>query len=254
MKLVFGKANSKLKALEQLEGGKLYTFSLLSGHNCPGAKDCKSMAVIGNDGKAKIQDGPDTLFRCFSASNEVLFPSVYQARLKNAEIVKLASVSIPLAVQSLSQNIPKNAKIIRLHVGGDFATRNYFEVWMEVIRRFPKIKFYAYTKSLFCWVPYIHRGYKLPENLSLTASYGGKYDYYIEEYNLRYAKVVGSVEEAESLGLPIDHDDSHALNPVGNFALLIHGTQPKGSIAAKNKSALKGLGSYPSKVKGDKND
>ena len=49
-------------------------------------------------------------------------------------------------------------------------------------------------------------------------------------------------QEARSLGLEIDHDDSHAANPdtrEQSFALLIHGVQPAGSEAAQAIKALK---------------
>ena len=69
----------------------------------------------------------------------------------------------------------------------------------------------------------------------------------IAEHNLRSAKVVFSEAEAEKLGLDIDHDDSHAARPSlkdQDFALLLHGTQPKGTDAAEALKALKGKGSY----------
>ena len=69
----------------------------------------------------------------------------------------------------------------------------------------------------------------------------------IEEFNLRSAKVVFSEAEAAELGLEIDHDDSHAAKPSlrdNSFALLIHGTQPKGSAASVALKELKGQGSY----------
>jgi len=61
---------------------------------------------------------------------------------------------------------------------------------------------------------------------------------------------VFSEAEAVDLGLFIDHDDSHAANPTWrdeSFALLIHGTQPKGTEAATALKALKGKGSYSRK-------
>ena len=61
----------------------------------------------------------------------------------------------------------------------------------------------------------------------------------IDQYNLKVAEVVFSLEEAEAKRLPIDHDEYHAINNVGNFALLIHGTQPKGTEAAKAIQNLK---------------
>jgi len=50
--------------------------------------------------------------------------------------------------------------------------------------------------------------------------------------------VVFSEEEAAKLGLEIDHDDSHAYKGDKSFALLLHGTQPKGTMAAKAKNKL----------------
>ena len=72
-------------------------------------------------------------------------------------------------------------------------------------------------------------------------------DQLIEEKQLRSAKVVFSEAEAAELGLEIDHDDSHAARPSlqgQDLALLIHGTQPKGTEAAEALKALKGKGSY----------
>ena len=42
-----------------------------------------------------------------------------------------------------------------------------------------------------------------------------------------------SEEEAADLGLEIDHDDTHAAFGKKSFALLLHGTQPKGSVAGE---------------------
>ena len=70
---------------------------------------------------------------------------------------------------------------------------------------------------------------KLPSNFYMTASYGGKWDYLIDEgFFERYAKVFMYEEEATAAGLEVDHDDSHCFDDKP-FALLVHGTQPKGS-------------------------
>jgi hypothetical protein len=64
----------------------------------------------------------------------------------------------------------------------------------------------------------------------------------IAKHNLRSAKVVFSELEAANLDLAIDHDDSHAARPSmseQDFALLIHGTQPKDSEAAEALKVLK---------------
>ena len=121
-------------------------------------------------------------------------------------------------------------------------SHKYFMAWIKVAERNPTVLFYAYTKSLTYWV----RSRNLvPGNLVLTASYGGRDDHLIAEHGLRSAKVVFSVAEAEKLGLEIDHDDSHACDPTKanqDFALLIHGVQPKGSKAAEVKDSQEGRG------------
>ena len=76
----------------------------------------------------------------------------------------------------------------------------------------------------------------------LTASRGGRLDHLIDQHNLRESKVVFSEAEADALGYEIDHTDEHAAIPAirsESFALLLHGTQPKGSEAAEALKILK---------------
>jgi len=133
------------------------------------------------------------------------------------------------------------AGYVRLHVAGDFYSQDYFDAWLEVARRRPRTLFYGYTKSLKYW---IRRKDQVPSNFLLTASYGGKHDRLIAEHALRYAKVVFSEAEAAALGLELDHDDSHAMNAGPSFALLLHGTQPAGTEAARAVAALRAQGEY----------
>jgi hypothetical protein len=79
-------------------------------------------------------------------------------------------------------------------------------------------------------------------NIVLTASRGGTRDKLIEQYGLRSAAVVYSENEAQGMGLRIDHDDSLAMTHGPDFALLVHGTQPKGSPAAEAVRALRDAG------------
>jgi hypothetical protein len=140
--------------------------------------------------------------------------------------------------------------IIRIHVSGDFFNEAYFGAWVDVAIARPDIKFYAYTKSINLW----HRLASLiPSNLILTASEVGRYDAEIGTF--KRAKVVFTEEQAAALGLSIDHDDSHAYDGNESFALLLHGTQAKGTVAAKALSALKHLqiGQYSRKPTNRKN-
>jgi hypothetical protein len=176
-----------------------------------------------------------------------MYPNVYNIREHNFN--SLRKLSNEDMIKIIDASLPDDAGVVRIHVAGDFFSRAYMMAWYYVALMNPETLFYAYTKSLRYWVGGIT---ELPtlHNFVLTASYGGRDDHMIDEFSLRSAKVVFSETEADSLGLAIDHDDSHAANPAwrdDSFALLIHGTQPAGSDAATALKQLKGKGSYSRK-------
>lgn len=240
--LKFSPANAKLEALEKLTG-KLYSFSLLSGHTCPFAKDCRASVEIIH-GKKTVVDGPHTIFRCFSASQEALYPSVYDQRMQNTVEIKACDNRVNHMQKLIAASIPADAKCIRIHIGGDFFTKNYMIAWYNVAKNMPSVRFYAYTKS----VPMVIALEPFrPDNMILTVSRGGLRDDLIDAHKLREAVVVFTEKEAADKGLEIDHDDSHAAFYGPSFALLVHGVQPKGSVASKAMKALNGVGSYSRK-------
>ena len=231
----FEQGNAKLP-------NRIIHMSLPSGHTCkPWAKDCLSSA---DRETGRITDGPDTCFRCWSASLEARVP----ARRKNVwnnynqiagciskeeQTALLINSLMPRRQDYVNQH--NQEPIVRIHVGGEFYSSRYFDAWLDVCRFFDNTKFYAYTKALPLWVK--NRA-TLPKNLELNASRGGRFDHLIERHGFKEARVVFSEHEASKLGLRIDHDDSHAYKATGSFALLLHGTQPAGSKASKCKSAL----------------
>jgi hypothetical protein len=226
-KLKFGKGNAKLAS-------KIYTFSLPAGHSCPGALKCLAKA---DRQTGKLQDGPSQTFRCFAAGDESRYPNVRRLRWHNFDSLKGKSRK-EMATLVL-ESLPADAKIVRLHVSGDFFSDAYFLAWMDVARAKPEILFYTYTKSLSIWLR--HRPI-VPENFKLTASEGGKHDDHIESDSLKFARVFFSIEAAQELGLEIDHDDSHAYASDKSFALLLHGNQRKETPAAKAMSTLRSAG------------
>lgn len=231
---------------------KIYSFDLLSGGKfCPYSKLCSSQAIEQPDGSLKIVDGPHTLFRCYSASQEALFKNVYKRRKENSHVLYLAAQDYKIAANELEKALPKNAGIIRIHSGGDFSTKAYMQAWIELARRKPDILFYAYTKSIPFWLA-LRQEIKKLKNFVLTASYGGYKDELITKHKLRSVKVIKSVSEARKLKLSIDHDDSFAADPLKkkvSFALLVHGQMPKNSPYGAAVRKLNGLGSYGRKSK-----
>ncbi len=257
--LKFSVANAKTEALKQVDElkpflankRKIYSLDLLSGYSCPFANECLSKATV-VDGKRKIQDGKNTKFRCFSASQEVQYTNVYNLRKHNFDTLRGEHLND--MIHRLNQDMPKNLGICRIHVAGDFFNSDYLFSWINMAMLHPDRLFYAYTKSLRYWLKY-QEWIEQVDNFVLTASYGGSSDELIDSDKLRSAKVVFSEAEAEALGLEIDHDDSHAARPslkTQSFALLLHGTQPKDTDASTALKALKGKGSYSRKKGLDK--
>ena len=134
-----------------------------------------------------------------------------------------------------------NTDILRIHEAGDFFSQDYLDAWIEVAKRMPQTLFYAYTVSL---PYYMARKDSLPKNFKMIASMDKNNEQFILDNGLRYSRVVGSEEEARELGLPIDVDDSIAWGSDDNFALVIHGSQPKGSEAAETLKQNRKSGLY----------
>jgi hypothetical protein len=221
--LKFGKGNAKLDK-------QIATFSLPAGYSCPGASACLARA---DRASGKITDGPLAQFRCFAATAESVYSNVRESRWHNFELLK-GKTRAQMAALILA-SLP-DTTIIRIHVSGDFFNEAYFGAWVDVAHARPDVKFYAYTKSIPTWRKLAD---SIPANLILTASEGGRFDAQIGGF--KTAKVVFSEEQAQALGLDIDHDDSHAYDGQESFALLLHGTQQKGTVAAKALSALRHL-------------
>jgi hypothetical protein len=254
--LKFSKANAKIEALMKVpalqkflrDKRKVYSLDLLSGWSCPFAKECLSKVHVRDDGSRFIKDGPHTKFRCFSASQEALYPAVYDSRKHNFDLLKAAD-GMQGKYNLLCDSLPYNLGILRWHVGGGFFNQDYFDAAVAVAETYSDRLFYAYMKSLPYWMEWA----TLPDNLVLTASRGGRRDDLIDTHSLREAIVILEEQTAFDRGLEIDHDDSHAANPEQSqqsFALLIHGTQPKGSDAGAAVKKLKGKGSYSRKKGG----
>lgn len=180
----------------------VYEFNLPAGHTCPFAKECKMMADR-ETGKMKHLGNR---FRCYAAMSE-RFPAVRKYRWKNYEEIK----------EGKKIEVPEKATHIRIHASGDFFSQDYFDKWLEVCKRNPEKKFWAFTKSVQFWVNRID---SIPNNLNLTASKGGSQDHLIDKHGLKHCKVFTDKEEALNSGLPIDTDDYWAMNGDKSFALL----------------------------------
>lgn len=198
--------------------GVVYEWNIPTGTTCPFADQCK-VTVDRLSGKFDIKRGQ---FRCYAASPE-RFPGVREHRWKNFEFVK--SGGIP--------QIPKDCKALRIHAAGDFFNQTYFDMWLSLAADHPDVEMWAYTKSLRYWIKRIN---DIPDNLVLTASYGGREDDIIERYGLKNVKVYPS-ERLVPDDRPIDNNDDQARIPGVNFALLDNMKVPKKSPRSQTVKA-----------------
>ena len=158
----------------------------------------------------------------------------YNYNLINSYVVKRDVDGLSNLINDSLLANKKNINKFRIHESGDFYNPLYLEAWLNVAKFNKDIKFYCYSKSLNFFLETL-----LPNNFYLTASYGGKYDYLINEgYFTRYSKVVFSIEEAKKLGLEIDVDDNLCFKD-GPFALLLHGLQEKNTASAEALKLIK---------------
>jgi len=246
-------ANAKLEGLaavcrfvNQIENpGKLYSFDLPAGKTCPGALYCKSQAVkVGSSWR--IKDGPHCRFRCYAASQEVIFSKTRKKRERNRQWIR--SMRTPnQIVNGFNEEIPDDCIILRMHSSGDFFRETYFAGILELARQRSDLVIYGYTKNIPLLVMYKKEIAAL-DNLNLVASLGGRWDRLAKRHHFQTCEVVLSKEEARKKGLPIDHDDSYAAGFRGkvNFATLVHGPQPAGSEAAlqRHQLRLQGFNGY----------
>ena len=231
--------NAKLKGI--------WHFSLPSGWTCPGAKNCYTKAdrVTGKITDLQEPDADGVIYRCYAAMDEARRPNVRAVRWDNFSLLlekKSTAEKTQLIVDSVKASGLKRGGTLRVHIGGDYYNQSYFNAWMKAASYFPNVTFYSYTKSVKFLLEYIAAHGGLPSNFVFTCSRGGKHDHLIPQTMVKSAKVFFSTDEANALGLEIDHTDDLAISGSDDFALVIHGSQPAGSAASKALSANKKKG------------
>ncbi len=181
--------------------GIVYEWNLPTGTTCPFAAGCK---VVVDRETGKMTSKADQ-YRCYAASSE-RFPAVRHHRWTNFDYALAGGVPI----------IPNGCSAIRIHASGDFFNQAYFDMWLKLAQCRPDVEMWAYTKSISYWV---NRLGDIPDNLILTASYGGRQDYLIEKHNLKNVVVYNDVNDVPA-DRPIDSNDDWARRRFVNFALL----------------------------------
>lgn len=200
---MLSKGNSKLAKSD------IWTFSLQAVETCPGALHCIKDCFANNRGNFS--------FKKVKAKREVNYNLS-----KSVNFVKMINNEV---------NNPK-IKIVRIHDSGDFYNREYLHKWLKICEDNPDVTFYAYTKStnLFKldktrWIV------NLPRNLTITFSYGGKYDYLIDRSKDKHSIIFENSVELKKAGYSDNSDtDNLAYNKQVKRIGLIRRPATKGGM------------------------
>ena len=223
-------------------------LSIPAGHTCkPWATECFAYA---DKDTGKITDGEEQKFRCYASTMEAVYPSHRASLWNNFEALLGNIESVPKLHMMLYESVYPHVmeyveeheslpKIRMFGTSGDFFHENLYKACLHFARSMAPIRVYWYTKALPIWVKHIKY---IPENLEQNASVGGRFDHLIHQHDLKYTRVVYNHEEAKQLKLPLDKRDELASEKGGPFAILLHGTQPKGSPASRALALLRKKG------------
>lgn len=126
--------------------GKMANFSLTPGQTCSKAA-CSTCYVEG----------------CYARKAYRLYPQTKTAWDKNTEFAK---ENIPELKAQLSSYFAKSQpRFFRIHVAGDFVSKEYAEMWRDVIAGAPGTRFLAFTKQYE-----IAKAIEWPENVAMIFS------------------------------------------------------------------------------------
>lgn len=157
---------------------RMYIFNLPSVISCPRHKDCEAV--------------------CYAKKAEWLYPEAKERRARNFLLAKKNLSDLETLIRA--QLSKGRLKVCRIHESGDFFNQKYLDMWVRVMRDFPKIRFFAFTKT---------RGLRdfaeadsLP-NVNIIDSYiFGKFlnfgpDWYVDDLLKRYKRIFLCPSSAE---------------------------------------------------------
>ena len=202
--------NFTLPAFRPNDNGKQFsTHKALPKFTCPQAKDC----VAG----------------CYARQGAYRFSNVAKKHHRNLETAlspefeSVLQLDLNKAIKQSDRK--KQSPLIRVHDSGDFFSLDYTLTWLRVMRLNPKVKFYAYTKSVELFKD-LRDNFDLtpPTNFSLIYSLGGKQDSLINLETDRHSKVFETLEDLLAAGYAdASHNDLVALGSNHKIGLVYHG-------------------------------
>lgn len=206
--------NKKMKNTS-IDGLKVFNFGIPALKSKSGIKTCP------NASKCAAANGCYALQGAYAWSNvSMAYENRLQATLQE-NFVDLMSVEI----NKLLKNKNTKQLVIRIHDSGDFYNANYLVDWLNIIQKFPNVKFYAYTKMIELFKQGNVKRF-LPKNFTVIFSMGGKLDHVIDVNQERHSRVFDSLESLQAAGyVDASHDDMLAIGENKKIGLVYHGTR-----------------------------
>jgi hypothetical protein len=139
---------------------KIKIFNLPAIQSCPNSSQC-----------AKF---------CYARKAERQYPAVRAARGRNFRLAKEAPELLKKQILSKLES----GDIVRIHESGDMFSQAYLDMWFEIAKERPDVRFYTYTKTEHIWD--FGKIKSLP-NFNVVSSFvGGKVNFGPEqEINIR---------------------------------------------------------------------
>lgn len=169
---------------------------------------------------------------CYAQQGSFVWTNVNEAHTRNYELSlsKDFENTMAASIESHRKIALKNGQqlVVRIHDSGDFYSLKYAMKWFYIALKFPKVRFYAYTKmvKMFQTID----SYKgIPSNLTIIYSEGGKQDTRINPASDRHSRVFSSAQELADAGYDnASSDDKVAfLSTSGKIGLVYHGAKSK---------------------------
>jgi hypothetical protein len=196
--------NEKMRKTSKKEKIRLFNFgiSAFKSHStaavtCPFAKDC--------------------IKYCYARKGSFIWNKTKIAYEKRYLLTKNPNLFKAKITEAINR---RKATHIRIHDSGDFYNRDYILQWFEIMREFPEVIFYAYTKSKMLFDEFNF----LPPNFTVIYSLGSRFDNLIDQEIDRHSKIFESESDLLNAGyINASKNDLNAIHTSTNkIGLLIH--------------------------------
>lgn len=165
-------------------------------------------------------------FGCYATSGQQGMPDCVRAYLENLDMVRRGDFFPQLRTELERYRIQAKRKgvtpYVRVHDSGDFVDEEYLDNWLELMRDFPDINFYAYTKCIQ-WMEDRRFERDFPSNFRFIYSFGGIQDNLISAVCDAHAHVIGKDDPIPLGYVDASHTEYPALSGVQYIALRYHG-------------------------------